>query len=457
MTYEIKYRNEDEIKDSGIEWLGKVPEKWTTNKVKYNINYIQTGSTPTTKRPDYYEGNINWFNPVDLNQEILKESKKKISKQAILDNEAKLFSEDSVLIVGIGATAGKTSYLINRSSFNQQITGIHSKENNNKYIFYQFKSISNELLKLANFTTLPILNNEFLKNIGLSFPALIEQQKIANFLDLKTAEFDSIISKKELLIEKLEEAKKSLISEVVTGKVKILDGELVERKADEMKDSGIEWLGMIPRDWEMKKLKYIFDFKNGVNAAGSQYGSGTKFINIKEIIDNDILMFEDIPSSVKISKKQIIENKVVKGDILLNRTSETRDEIGLSAVYYDDKIVVFGGFVIRGRAKGDFLENLYKQYILSTFEVRKQIILNSGGSIRKNISQNKLNEVYVSYPNKREQIEIINYLKKESLKINLIVTKTKLQIQKLKQARQSLISEAVTGKIDLRDWEMEEI
>ena len=85
-----------------------------------------------------------------------------------------------------------------------------------------------------------------------------KQEKIANFLDEKTSQFDLIISKKEKLIERLEEAKKSLISEVVTGKVKVVktdDGyELIKRSSEEMKDSGVEWLGEIPKDWEVKKL-----------------------------------------------------------------------------------------------------------------------------------------------------------------------------------------------------------
>ena len=99
-----------------------------------------------------------------------------------------------------------------------------------------------------------------------------EQEKIANFLDEKASQFDLIISKKEKLIERLEEAKKSLISEVVTGKVKVVkndDGyELVKRNNEEMKDSGVEWLGEIPKDWEVKKLKYITDVKGRIGFRG---------------------------------------------------------------------------------------------------------------------------------------------------------------------------------------------
>lgn len=443
MTYEIKYRNEDEMKDSGIQWLGKVPKEWISNKVKYNIHYIQTGSTPTTKRPDYYEGNVNWFNPVDLNQEILEESKKKISKQAIIDNEAKLFSGDSVLIVGIGATAGKTSYLINRSSFNQQITGIHSKENNNKYIFYQFKSISNELLKLANFTTLPILNNEFLKNIGLGFPILIEQQNIVNFLNLKTSEFDSIISKKELLIEKLDEAKKSLISEVVTGKVKIVNGELVEREPEEMKDSGVQWLGMIPKEWEVKRLKYLVELRT----EKQKVDIDSKYIGLENI---ESLTGKYIESKDESSVIEGIGNIFEFNDVLFGKLRPYLAKCIVASFdgLCSSEILVFNSTKLHNKLlKFNLLNSNFIDLVNSS----------TYGAKMPRANWEFIGNIFLPYMDLKSQKEIVYILDRIDSNIDAIITKTKLQIQKLKQAKQSLISEAVTGKIDLRDWEIQEI
>ena len=123
-------------------------------------------------------------------------------------------------------------------------------------------------------------------------------------------------------------------------------------------------------------------------------------------------------------------------------------------MYIDEEEVVFGGFVIRGRAKNEELTIGFKKYFLNSYESRKQIILYSSGSIRKNIGQNSLKNIFITYPGVEEQDEISEFL---NIKIKLIlssISNIKSQIQKLTQAKQSLISEAVTGKIDLRHWEI---
>ena len=191
--------------------------------MKYVINKIQTGTTPSTSNSKYFNGNIDWFNPKDLNNEILTKSEKTISEQAILNNEIKLFEDDAVLIVGIGATTGKTSYLTKKATFNQQITGFKSKENYNKYLFYQIKTFSKVFLNIANYTTLPILNNEFFKAFILILPPLPEQQKIVSYIEEKISKIDNLIQLQQKQIEKLKEYKTSLIDEVVTGKIKVFD------------------------------------------------------------------------------------------------------------------------------------------------------------------------------------------------------------------------------------------
>src|SRR5690606_4460961 len=190
-------------------------------KLKYIFDKIQTGTTPSTLNEKYFNGEIPWYNPKDLNNEILVDSEKKISDLAISDGSAKIFDNDSILIVGIGATAGKTSYLKKRGSFNQQITGFHSKIFFNKYYFYHLKSIGNVMLSLAQFTTLPILNNEFFKKLNLPIPPIQEQEQIVAYLDEVTGKIDQAIAQKQEQITQLKAYKQSLINDVVTGKIKV--------------------------------------------------------------------------------------------------------------------------------------------------------------------------------------------------------------------------------------------
>src|SRR5690554_4432745 len=208
------------MKDSGVDWIGEIPEHWEVRKLKYVFDIIKTGTTPQTARQEYFDGEINWFNPKDLNNEILLEAEKSVTELAIKDKEVKLFPGDSILIVGIGATSGKTAYSLKEGTFNQQITGFHSKKDNNKFYYYFFKCVTELMLNLATYTTLPILNNEFFKSFLTIKPPLDEQKQIVIYLEDIEAKVSKAITLKEQEIEKLKEYKTVLIDNVVTGKVK---------------------------------------------------------------------------------------------------------------------------------------------------------------------------------------------------------------------------------------------
>ena len=212
------------MKDSGIEWIGEIPEHWGVEPIKYLVKTIQTGTTPTTKNDDYFDGDIQWFTPGDFQgSKELYESSRKISNRAIIDNEARLFPKNTVMIVGIGATVGKVAKLGIEGSFNQQITGLIVNEQrlNCDYLYYWLYINQETIKNISNYTTLPIINNEFVKNFEcLSLP-LDEQQAIVNYLNQKTSEIDDLILKIRLQIQKLKEYRQSLISEAVTGKIDV--------------------------------------------------------------------------------------------------------------------------------------------------------------------------------------------------------------------------------------------
>ncbi len=209
------------MKDSGVDWIGEIPEHWEVRKLKYVFDFIRTGTTPPTGNQNYFDGEINWFNPKDLNEGILVEAEKKISNFAISQKEIKMFPGDSILIVGIGATSGKTAYLVNNATFNQQITGFHSITENNKFYYYFMKCATTLMLNLANYTTLPILNNEFFKSFLTIVPPINEQIQIVTYIEEKDEKISKAILLKQQEMEKLKEYKTVLIDNVVTGKIKV--------------------------------------------------------------------------------------------------------------------------------------------------------------------------------------------------------------------------------------------
>lgn len=211
------------LKDSGIEWLGEIPEHWKICKLK-NIFLLSTGTTPKDfDNISEGENLINWYTPSDILDSCndLFSSQRKLSEKLICANKISLFPIGSLLYVGIGASAGKVGYANEKGYSNQQITGLLPLNCYSRFYFYYLSVLKDKIRDNAFFTTLPIINNTYLGQELIPFPPLPEQQSISDYLDQRCSEIDELISIKQQKIEKLKEYKKSLIFECVTGKRKV--------------------------------------------------------------------------------------------------------------------------------------------------------------------------------------------------------------------------------------------
>lgn len=151
-------------------------------------------------------------------------------------------------------------------------------------------------------------------------------------------------------------------------------------------------------EWEEKELGDFLSFKNGINASKEQYGRGVKFINVLDILNNDFITHDKIIGSVDIDEDTLSKNEVGYGDIVFQRSSETREEVGLANVYLDrEKKATFGGFVIRGQ-KIENYNPVFMNFLLKTGMARKEITSKSGGSTRYNVGQKILSSVKVVLP-----------------------------------------------------------
>jgi type I restriction enzyme S subunit len=215
--------------------------------------------------------------------------------------------------------------------------------------------------------------------------------------------------------------------------------------------------GLIPVEWQAKKLSELFKFKNGVNAEKKHYGKGIKFINVLEVIQKNSLFYDDIPGFISLDTESIKSNLVQKGDILFNRTSETQEEIGLTAVYLDDKEVVFGGFVIRARPINDEIDCHFSKYGFSSRTVRNQIIKKGQGAVRANIGQSDLKEIFIPLPPLPEQKAIAQSLSD----VDALIAALDRLITKKRNIKQGTMQQLLTGKKRLPgfrgEWEVKKL
>ena len=212
------------LKDSGIQWIGQIPEEWSVRRIKDKY-ILQTGTTPKGYDSQEESGElINWFTPADITESgnLLKDSLRKISRQVVEDNSISLYPKGSLIFVGIGATAGKLGFAEVEGYSNQQITALIPKDGvQSKYHFYYLMSVKNVLRDTASYTTMPIINNAFLSKEYLPLPPISEQEAIVAFLDKKTSDIDTAIERINAQIAELQAYRTALISEAVTGKIDV--------------------------------------------------------------------------------------------------------------------------------------------------------------------------------------------------------------------------------------------
>lgn len=466
---DYRYRTDEEMKDSGVEWVDKIPKYWNISKwgyvTKILTDYTANGSFgDLAKNVKYldYEEYARLVRLVDLRENLMNQGIYVTKKAYDYLSKSSLFG-DEFLIANVGANSGfvckmpTVNYHCTLAP-NMMMARFYEDKVINDFMIYSANSngVQNQLLtKSTQSSAQPKLNKDDFRTTQFVLPPTKEQKNIILFLNKKIAQFDSIISKKEALIEKLEEAKKSLISEVVTGKVKIVktdDGyELIERKKEEMKDSGVEWLGEIPKEWGIKRLRFLGTLQNGISKGSDEFGFGYPFVSYGDIYKNIELPI-DVKGLVNSNIKDRNIYSVQEGDVFFTRTSETVEEIGFASTCLQTiKEATFAGFLIRFRPNSNRLYKGFSKYYFRCDLNRKFFVKEMNLVTRASLSQNLLNNLSVALPTYEEQKEIYFALEYKCTGINNAIEKLKYEIQKLKEAKQSLISETVTGKIEILD------
>lgn len=429
-----------DYKNSGIEWIGSIPSDWKLDKIKYMANlygrigwqgltseeYIDEGPFLVTG-VDFYKGKIDWNSCVHISEKRWEQADK-----IQIKNEDLLITKDG--------TVGKVAIvndLNGKASLNSGVLLIDLKDKNSKKylywvlcsdVFWTWFNYKNS----GNSTILHLYQKDFNEFI-YTLPELKEQKLIANFLDKKCSEIDSVIEKIAKQINLLKDYKNSLITETVTKGL---------NKNLPMKDSNIGWIGEIPEEWDVSKIKYSLilmgsgstpDSSNPLNYDGE----------INWIQSGDLYGKSYITETEKtITKYALYGNKSLKRYIapfvVVAMYGASVGNIALSQIdsYTNQACCVM---------KGDnSLNNKYLYYFL--IANRHEMLMLAIGGTQPNISQQLIKNLNIIIPQFNDQQEIVDFLDKKCSEIDSVISKKESQLDLIREHRKSLIYEYVTGK-----------
>ena len=418
-----------EYKDSNVKWIGEIPSHWKAVQLRRITTTVRTGTTPSGVSEIYFnKTGLCWFTPSDFeNNYVLLDSEKHLS--ALGEKKVKIFPKNSILMIGIGGTMGKVALAKVQCASNQQINAIIPNNNvNPMFLVYYLKCMQDNIFKTARFTTLPILNQLETKKIPIPIPPLFEQQAIASYLDTKVAKIDSFIATAEKKIVALDELKQVIIADAVTHGI---------NPNIPMKDSGIPWIGMVPEHWESRSLSQIASEQNLPNKG--MINDNLLSLSYGRIIRKSIDSANGLlPASFE--TYQVINN----GNIILRFTDLQNDHKSLRVGLVKEEGIITSAYTCITPKKSVLSEYLY--FLLHSADIKK-VFYGMGGGLRQNLNYAEFRKLRLMIPPLPEQNEIVAYLDRKVAQIDKMKAAELTQINKLKEYKQRLISDVVTGKV----------
>ncbi len=426
------------MKDSGMDWIGKIPEHWEVTSIK-KLGDIITGNTPPTENESNFGEDFPWVNPEDLNSNMyIEKTNKKLSKEGF--TLARKVPAKSVMVSCIG-NIGKIGISKVEMSTNQQINSIVCKKNVPEFVYFQIRANSDALNQFANKTVISILNKNDFGNFKIVKPNSIEEQKaVVKFLSIKNNLINLKIKQNQKLVELLQEKRKILINNSIT---KGLDSSV------EMKNSNINWINKIPKQWEIKKFKFITDrIVVGIAESTTEYYRevGTPLIFSANVKPNRFIEkgigFIDRKLAEK-NKSKYLQSK----DILTVRTGANVGDTAVVPEKYSGAQCFT--LLISSVKKGN--ESKFFCYYINSDFCQNYFKSVMWGAAQNNLSVPIIKEIRTPVPNKDKQKEIVDFLGHKTSEIDLMISNIKLQIKKLQEYSHSLMISVVTGKIDVRE------
>lgn len=432
---------------SGITWLDYIPEHWDVKSVRKSFLF-SVGFTPPTEKDEYFtfsDNGIPWITIRDMKGKYISKSKQDISQFYIETFNKPLILKGS-LLYSFKLSVGKVGFANIDLFTNEAIFSVLPNENYCLNYFYY--SLPNQIIKNAseNIYGAKILNQSLIKSAKIVFPPIEEQKTIANFLDYKTAKIDRFIRKKKQLIKLLNEQKIGIVNHAVT---KGLNDNV------KTKPSGIDWLGDIPEHWKVKKLKGICKAFGRIGFRGYKLtdlvnqGEGAITISPSNM-KYDFMTFDNCTYLSWEKYEESPEIKIFNDDIIMVKTGSTYGKVGIVKNLQHEATINPQLLVLKNiTINPNYLYLLLKSNLIQS-QVKTEVI----GSTIPTISQTKILNFNLVMPPNEEIEDILISIEKETLKRDKTIATIEKEIDLVQEYRTTLIAEAVTGKFDLRDYQL---
>lgn len=415
----------DSYKDSGVEWIGEVPSHWEVMKTSLAFHGIGSGTTPSTSKKEFYDDNDGyyWLQTGDLNDGLINDTSKKITKLAINQCNLKFYPIDSIVIAMYGATIGKVGIWGIKTATNQACCVLPANKNMNfKFAFYEFLACKPALLVSAIGGGQPNISQDVIRKQKIAIPPLLEQNIIATYLDKKCSEIDNVISAQQKRIALLQELKQSVITHAVTKGL----NPNVEMDATEE-----DWINRLPASWGKAKLKYYIHLVNGRAYSQPELLSEGKYkvLRVGNFFTNDTWYY----SNMELEEDKYCNN----GDLLYAWSASFGPYI-----WNQDKTIYH--YHIWKVCYKECMDKMYVYYLLKAITNFK--LGDIHGSTMVHITMESMNNSVIPIPSFDEQKDIATFLDKKCASIDNALTKAQHQVELLQKYKQSLITEVVTGK-----------
>lgn len=428
-----------DLRDSNVPWIQSVPSHWTQKRLKFVVELVnQKQSVDQSDLPYIGLEHIESWTGRKIDGEISQS-----------EGLASTYASGDILFGKLRPYLAKIHLADTPGLVSSEALVIRpSRDISSSFLKYYF--LSRDFINTVDSSTygskMPRASWDYIGNLPLLVPSAQEQQAIVDFLNHKTAQIDALIAKKQALLEKLAEQRTALISQAVT---KGLDPSVP------MKDSGVEWLGEIPAHWQVSKLGYVAKSLQ-TGPFGSQLHAdeyvedGTPLINPSDISNGKLTGNPTITVEEAVVAR-LSRHKLELGDIVIAR----RGEMGRAGLVGKDNVGwLCGTGSLRARLNKDVINPKYLLYQFSMRGVSEYLSLQSVGSTMDNLNTSILGRLWVVVPPLHEQSDIISEVQKVSLRIEKMRSSVTSAISKLQEYRAALITNAVTGKIDVRDFRL---